>query len=79
MVDIELGKRNVKKYIKRYRNNDLYILIKMFAKPIYSKTKYDGCIVVGRDGKVKKLILLVYHLKGFLHYEGIKEAEHCDT
>ena len=80
VVNIQLGKRNVKEFVKRYKKNDDYIFIKMFSKSIFSKTKYDGCIVYGCrwEGSVKKLVLFVYHPEGSMHCVDVKAAERCD-
>jgi predicted transcriptional regulator len=59
VVDLELGRRNVKEFIKRYRNNNRYIFIKIFTTLIYSAIKHDGCIVTGRDREVEKLVVFV--------------------
>jgi len=49
----------------------------MFTKPLYSITKYDGCIVKGANRKVKKLVL-VYHPEGSMHCTNTEAAKHCD-
>ena len=69
VVDLELGKRNVEEFVNRYKDDDNYIFIKMFSKPVSSETNHDGYIVTDADGKVKKLLLFVYHPEGSMHCE----------
>jgi len=54
VVDLELSKRNVEEFIKRYKNNDNYISIKMFMRSILSKGKHDSSIVKGVDWNIEK-------------------------
>jgi len=63
-MDLELGKRNIEGFVKRYKNNDNYILFKLFDKSVFSETEHVGCIVKGADRKVKKLTLFVCHPGG---------------
>jgi len=79
VLDIEMGKRNVEKFIERYEENDDYVFVKIFDKRIFTTTKYDGCIVKGTDGKIKKLVLFVYHPEGSMFSDNTELTEDCDA
>jgi hypothetical protein len=44
-------------------------------KPLFAETEHDGCIVKDADGKVKKLVLFVYHPEGSMHCDSVRAVE----
>jgi len=79
VVDLELGERNVETFVERYKDDSNYTFIKMFKHSVYSKQKHDGCIVTGVDGKIRKLVVFVYHPEGSMHCGFPDAAERCDS